>query len=89
MNSLAAQPVNSFGVEEIASFHHISSEAVSKNGQLMAWLTAPVEGDGHMTLLNNYTNDTITLLRVHKVFFNDNSTYALALVKPPLQEIRA
>ncbi len=86
---LPAQPFKSFGIEEIASFHHITEEVISKNGLLMAWKTAPVEGDGHITILNNDTKDTIKLQRAHKVFFNDNSTYCLALVKPPFQEIRA
>ena len=89
LNSLQAQSVNSFEMKDIASFQHISEEGVSKNSRLMAWKSMPVEGDGHITILNNDTKDTIKLLRAHKVFFTENSTYALALIKPPFQEIRA
>ncbi|WP_124397580.1 alpha/beta hydrolase family protein [Thermaurantimonas aggregans] len=89
--NLSAQPrsAGSFSMDDIADFRHISEETISKNSRLMAWKSAPVEGDATITLLNNDTRDTITLQRADKVYINESGTYALAVIKPTFQDIRA
>lgn len=70
------------GHDDFDAWKSVRNQAMSRNGEWMAYSVDPQEGDGVLTFYNTKTKKRVEIARGYKAFISPDAKWGMALIKP-------